>query len=325
MTREDYILAFKSIHDTLSHHKVITILTSQLRRSPNSTKDLKSPQVIKRIMRLYSDLDSYLANADDTSVELVKLMGLEPIFSLEFWVGTFQIQDENSDRSVRAEYFEVLNLMSMFLEQGPNLIKPLMRTSSENIDQSKDDYSIEDEKIFQEKILKNPTETFVFPDSGKGFLVKDVADRLSSLEKTYQLICKILELDTDKLFVEYIESGSPVEIKIRGNGESMQALRGLISDIFNFLVFKSEMKESAKNDVLIQNLELIKKINSDEKSGKITSEQADLYRHQLNLQVNSLADYTVVSKRTMLGRKKEVLKIESKSRRLIAGPNKVNE
>ncbi len=204
--------------------------------------------------------------------EILNIFGLKNIENPKVW----SILVGNNREDVRATalpYYRGINFAMEYLGKIIDLLK------QDNLEYVRhDNYtSVNTNNIENQSII-----TVILPEkkstsSNPQRLIKT----LESINAFYRVNAALYGHQDNDLSVVAIDSGSDKSFDFLGAAKVVTAVKELIIELWDRIVFFREKKLHEKIELITKSLPILEKINSLEKNGKIEREQAEIFRRNI--------------------------------------------
>jgi hypothetical protein len=97
----------------------------------------------------------------------------------------------------------------------------------------------------------------------------------------YELLSEFLKIDAPNLEILLIQSGSPVQVNLKGSGELINYLKQMLAECWDRIRFKEAQKQIANNDAILSTLKVIEEVNKKTRSGALGPEEGEKLRRGL--------------------------------------------
>jgi hypothetical protein len=118
-------------------------------------------------------------------------------------------------------------------------------------------------------------------DSKEFTSLRTLREVLGHIESVYDTLARLSGTKPESLEIVSIQSGSSVNINLKGSGELLKEFRLLVGDLWSMLRFKSQNDQIANNNVLISSLGVMKEIDKRIKDRSLVPEEAEKMKRAL--------------------------------------------
>lgn len=225
-------------------------------------------------MEAYQKFMRYFDKFGATEKEILEIFNLEGIESNILWTKIL-VGDNKEIREMSYPYYKGVAFMRDYLPDIVNLLKQSNLEYHEDISKTiVIDTNIENKALIQ-VILPELNHHASNPDR--------LIITLQSIQSFYTTMAIILEKDQNDLSVIAIDSGSDKSFDFLGAATVVTAVKELIIELWDRIVFYREKKLQERIDLISNSLPVIEKIKSLEDSGALGPEQCELLRRSIFL------------------------------------------
>jgi hypothetical protein len=264
MRRLDIINAVIKIRQAVSDSKINEVIMA-----PLTGKDRYDPEII---MESFQKFSNHFERFGDNEKRVLKIFGLDGIENPKLWA-KIMTSEKTESREAARPFYRGMTFMQDYLHKIVDLLK-----------QDHLEYVRHDNYISIDSPSKDnhAVITVILPEkdnesSHPNRLIKI----LESIGTFYSTISSLQDHKDNDLSVIAIDSGSDKSFDFLGAAKVVTAVKELVIELWDRVVFYREKKLNERIDLIAKSLPVIEKINSLEKGGKMEREQAEIFRRNI--------------------------------------------
>ncbi|HCR77540.1 MAG TPA: hypothetical protein DIW37_14275 [Chryseobacterium sp.] len=224
------------------------------------------------IMESYQKYIKYYDNFDANEKKILDIFGLSGLESASLWARIIT-GDAKETRELLRPFFRGGSYIKEYLINIVELLKQdNLEYSHNKFDLTTINTNIENKEIIS-VILPEAAKTASHPER--------LVMILQSIDSFYKSLAIILDCDQNDLSVIAIDSGSDKSFDFLGAAKVVSAVKELIIELWDRVVFYKEKKLHERIELISQSLPVIEKIKSMEDSGSLAKEQGELLRRNI--------------------------------------------
>lgn len=117
------------------------------------------------------------------------------------------------------------------------------------------------------------------------------------LDELLDILYKLIEKeDVNRATIFLLDSGSDSNVGIKSTTEVSSSLFNLFRTVWEWIVAKKFYKNRLRNEALLDNIDVLKKIKEAEKDGVLDSNTAKIYKEQILRKTEDLLELNVIPK-----------------------------
>lgn len=224
------------------------------------------------VMEAYQKYIKYYDKFGETEKKILDVFGMNGFESTSVWA-----------RIISGKMNDNIDLIRPFVRGGryieDYLIKIVELLKQDNLEYSHNKF---DSTTVNTNIESKEIITVILPEaSNTASHPERLIKILQSIDQFYKSMAIILENDQYDLSVVAIDSGSDKSFDFLGAAKVVSAVKELIIELWDRVVFYKEKKLHERIELISQSLPIIEKIKAMEESGALGKEQGELLRRDI--------------------------------------------
>jgi hypothetical protein len=262
MRRLDIINAVANVQRAFKESKISSFLLP----GPNDRND---PEALMESYQIFSRYYDTFGEIEKKILDVFDLTGIE---NPKLWAKLLTGEKPEAREKGRPFYRGVI-YMNDYLGKIVDLLK------QDNLEYIKHEQNITVSNLYTEN---KSLITVILPETEKEVSNPErLIKILESINLFYKTLASIFGKPEHDLSVVAIDSGSDKSFDFLGAAKVVSAVKELIIELWDRIVFYREKKMHERIDLITKTLPVIEKINSLEKDGKIVREQAEIFRRNI--------------------------------------------
>lgn len=251
MLRSELIQAVDDVLHALSAAKVVEALRRQ-------GADLS----VELVLQSYHILSERISRSSPAAVQVIKILGLDPLLQSDWWTKILAIKNEEADRG-RISMARNINFVIEKLPQVVELLK---------------------HEALQQPRAQGEQLTLLVPERKQERSKPErIVSAIASVVLIYGALCRIEGIDENTLTLSSCDSGSDKSFDFTGVPQIIEQVKLVIFGIVDRVIFYRELKYGERVKRVSESLPVLAQIADLAEAKKISAEQAELLRRDLIL------------------------------------------
>lgn len=261
MRRIDIINSVINIKKAFEESKVLDIIF----KNSEKQEPVVSMEAYQKFLRHYDKFG-------DTEKKILDIFGMSGFESSSLWAKIIT-GDTKDNRDIVRPFFRG----GTYIEEYLTKIVELLKQDNLEYIHDKFDSTITNTSIENKEIL-----SVVLPEASKTASHPErLIMTLQSVEQFYKSMAIILGNDQNDISVIAIDSGSDKSFDFLGAAQVVTAVKELIIELWDRVVFYKEKKLQERIELISKSLPIIERIKSMEDSGALGKEQCELLKRDI--------------------------------------------
>ena len=266
MRRKDFIDSSNAILSAINDSKILNIVRAMVR--PDS-REATPDEVLFSYQTLLRHVDKFSKNEQ----EILSVFNIENLADNKLW-SAILMGDSKEGRSI-----ETMHRTSMSISDLVEYLPKMMSVIKQN-----NVHYLTDDSGTSTKNLPNDREiiSLILPESDNEISKPQrLVEAIDSISSFYTVIATLENENPNDLGVAAMDSGSDKSFDFLGAAKVVSAVKELIIELWDRIVYYKERKLGQHIDLVAKSLPVFERINNMEQAGEISREQAEICRRTI--------------------------------------------
>lgn len=263
MRREKIQEAIAKVQTDIRSSGIISMLDKAIEQSRSGTKEKNDWFSLSPFKRLTISQSIY----SDAENRILEIFDLEILSELEFWESLSEGQDLGL-------IYTTSGRIRFLMEHSPKILKLLEQEHVSDVKTKSSD-------LPKELANKELITITLSEEEGQFSSTKRIISALDGLNKIYAGLSEFYGEEYEELILLACDSGSDKSFDILGIASGIEKLRGVITDIWDRVVFHRHNQHEASISLIASTLPIVQKVDDLVTSGSMDRVQGELLKRKL--------------------------------------------